>query len=145
MERQPTMTIWKPTEELAEELGRANTFKLKVDPKKGLVITLIDKRKMEVDFIYDRGVAVMGDRVVSFRYTTEIPMSCLDYPKENVGDQFGLLLFKAVDSDYIDRFKPFFPDNLANRLEHHIYPVDSGIIEVICDYEPKVVLNIGAH
>ena len=98
MERHPTMTIWKPTKEFAEELGRAVNFKLRVDPKRGLVITLIDTRKMKVDFVYDSGVALMGDRVVSFRYTSEIPMSYLKYPKESVGEQFGLLLFKAVDS-----------------------------------------------
>lgn len=98
-----------------------------------------------MDFVYDGRVAFMGDRVVSFRYTSEIPMSYLEYPKGNVGDQFGLVLYKAVDSDYIDRFIPFFPDDLAHRLEHHIYPVDTGIIEVICDYEPKVVVNKDAH
>ena len=145
MERHPTMTSWKPTKEFAEELGRAVKFKLRVEPKRGLVITLIDTRKVEVDFIYDSAVKFMGDRVVSFRYTSEIPMSYLEYPKESAGEQFGLLLFKAMDSDYIDRFKPFFPDDLAHRLEHHIYPVDTGIIEVICGYEPKVVLNKDAH
>ncbi|WP_239431793.1 hypothetical protein [Sporosarcina sp. ACRSL] len=139
------MTIWTPTKEFAEELGIAINFKLRVDPKSGLVITLIDSRKIEVDFIYDSGVKYLGDRVVSFRYTSEIPMSYLNYPKESVRDQFALHLFKAVDSDYLDRFKPLFPDNLAHRLEHHIYPVDTGIIEVICDYEPKVVINKGAH
>ncbi|MDN4607046.1 hypothetical protein [Sporosarcina highlanderae] len=135
------MTIWKPTKDFAEEMGKAVKYNLRVEPKKGLVITLCDIRKMEVDFVYDSGVEFMGDRVVSFRYTSEIPMSYLDYPKENVRNQFGLILFKALDSDYIDRFKPFFPDDLAHRLEHHIYPVDTGIIEVICDYEPRVVLN----
>lgn len=148
MIRKPTLITWEPTEELTKGFIEVVKFDVCFSDK-GLTITLIDKMRTTVDITYDKGTNYLGDYVVSFRYTSEIPMSMLAPQAEAARDKsrlnnFETCFYKAVDSDYLDRFKPYFPGDLADGLEHHIFPVDTGIVEVISDYNPSFTITKAA-
>jgi hypothetical protein len=145
MIRKPTLITWQPTDEITKGFIQVVKFNMNFGDK-GLTITLVDKMKTKVDITYDKSTNYLGDFVVSFRYTSEIPMSMLASQAEAARDKsrlnnFETCFYKAVDSDYLDRFKPDFPGDLAGGLEHHIFPVDTGIVEVISDYEPSITLT----
>ena len=145
MIRKPTLITWEPTDEFTKRFIEVVKFDMSFSDK-GLTITLVDKMRTTVDITYDKGTNYLGDYVVSFRYTSEIPMSMLASHAEAARDKsrlnnFEACFYKALDSDYLDRFKPYFPGDLADGLEHHIFPVDTGIVEVISDYEPSITLT----
>ena len=145
MGRKQTLITWIPTHEFTKEFIEVVKFDVNFN-NKGLTITLVDKRETTVDIIYDKGTKHLGDYVVSYRYTSEIPMSWLASLAEEARDNSGLnkfdsCFYKALHSDYLDQFKPYFPGSLADGLEHHLFPVGTGIVEVISGYEPSITLT----
>ncbi|MCM3711506.1 hypothetical protein [Sporosarcina luteola] len=139
------LITWEPTVEFTKEFIQVVKFDMSFNDK-GLTITLVDKKGTRVDITYDKGTKYLGDYVVSYRYTSEIPMSILALLAEKARDDSGLnnfdsCFYKALHSDYLDQFKPHFPGNLADGLEHHIFPVGTGIVEVISDYDPSFTLT----
>ncbi|MFC5602719.1 hypothetical protein [Sporosarcina koreensis] len=145
MGRKQTLITWEPTNEFKIEFIEVVKFDMRLSDK-GLTITLVDKMRTTVDITYDKGIRYLGDYIASFRYTSEIPMSMLASLAEEARDtsslkNFESCFYKTLHSEYLDWFKPHFPDGLADGLEHHIFPVGTGIVEVISDYEPSVILT----
>lgn len=145
MIRKPTLITWEPTDEFTKGFIEVVKFDMRFSDK-GLTITLVDKMRTTVNITYDKSTNYLGDYVVSFRYTSEIPMSLLASLAEAARvksrlNNFEPCFYKALDTDYLDRFKPYFPGDLADGLEHHIFPVDTGIVEVISDYDPSITLT----
>lgn len=145
MGRKQTLITWIPTHEFTKEFMEVVKFDVNFN-NKGLTITLVDKRGTTVDVTYDKGTKYLGDYVVSYRYTSEILMSWLaslaEVARANSGlNNFDACFYKALHSDYLDQFKEDFPGDLADGLEHHLFPVGSGIVEVISDYEPSIALT----
>lgn len=145
MIKKQTLITWEPTDEFTKEFNEVVKFDMNFNFKV-LTITLVDKMKTTAHITYDKRTKYLGDVVISFRYTNEIPMSTLAFLAEAARDKSRLnnleaCFYKALDSDYLDRFKAQFPGDLADGLEHHIFPLDTGIVEVISDYEPSITLT----
>lgn len=145
MIKKAKLITWEPTDEFTKEFREVIKFDISFNDK-GLTIALVDKMRTTVDITYDKRTKYFGDYVVSFRYTSAIPMSMLaslaEVARNNSRlNNFESCFYKALDSDYLDWFKPHFPGDLADGLEHHIFPVDTGIVEVISDYDPSITLT----
>lgn len=136
------LKVWRPNSDRLRYEVMGHSVNL---DQTGLKISITDYFGARIEIIYDQLSKDIGNFVWSYRYTNEITrsvpivdmMQAARKEAHNISDT-EFYFYKAYNSEYLGFVNT---NGYANdiSLEHHIFIVSDGIVEVISDYEPKVV------
>lgn len=138
------LQVWNPIKNVLSGIPNMSLS----DGPQGLIIVLKDFQGTEVKVIYDEK-SQLDDWVWAYRNTAEIGRTDLAqlvddaYKKETNLPKKVFVFFKMVNSDYIAWYDSL--GSISTRTfpnaEHHLYMHNDGVLEIICDYEPRFIVN----
>ncbi|MFS0672064.1 hypothetical protein [Ornithinibacillus sp. 179-J 7C1 HS] len=145
----PELKVWRPKNQILK--GRIYEHNITL-ASNGLMISLLDEVNTKIEIVYDGSSQIIGDYVWAYRYSNEIlqSSSLVDLmleaqKKSKMISNNNLEFYKMINSDFIDFVKKSgFADDSIN-LEHHLYPVADGVLEIISDYEPSIIIKESSH
>ncbi|SET60122.1 hypothetical protein SAMN05216389_11674 [Oceanobacillus limi] len=150
MKKYPKLQVWRPNNIML--IGRVYNHCITFD-ERGLRISITDEVGVKVDIVCDESSQIIGDYVWSYRFTNEIVESdsLVDLIQEahhnkKTSPVNRIDFYKIINSGYLDSIEKTGWIGEMVELEHHMYPVSDGSLEVISDYEPKIhVENSSKH
>lgn len=135
--------VWQPT---ANILKGDRIYHFEMSTENGIIISLTDQYGTTVDVVYDQASQEIGDYVWLLRYSNKTSLSdslvqLLEEAEKNgpIPDPNGPCFFKITNSHLIEWF--YQAGHIIPSMEHHVFPVSNGVIDIVSDYEPKFIVK----
>lgn len=135
---------WQPVTNLERNKVQLIAF---IKGEDGLIIHLADWSGNHVKIIYDKNVPNIGDWIWAARHSPEVVRShlsslCLEADQKNSNlERNAQSFYKISNSDFMKWFDqlPFLDLKHFPEVEHHLYYLNDEVVEVLSDYEPRII------
>lgn len=139
-----TVHSWQPITNLQKDYVELVEFS---KGKNGLFIHLADASGNHAKVIYDKNVPSLGDWVWAARHSPEAPQShlsapCMEANRNNPNlDRNVFSFYKITGSEFMSWFDQLSFLELKHfpEVEHHLYYLMDEVVEVLADYEPRII------